>query len=61
MIGEAAVEMGLAADHVHFAVNNEEAIAFLRRLTQAGDSILVKGSRSMQMEDIVHALASSPA
>lgn len=61
LIGEAAAAAGMAAGSIHAAANNVEAAALLRRLTQAGDTILIKGSRGMTMEDIVHALVAASA
>ena len=36
---------------------NEQAAALLRTLVQAGNMVLIKGSRGMQMDEIVAALA----
>lgn len=55
LIGDAAREQGHA--QVAFAASNEQAVAQLRKLTQPGDTILIKGSRGAQMEEIVRALA----
>jgi UDP-N-acetylmuramoyl-tripeptide--D-alanyl-D-alanine ligase len=38
---------------VLFAENNQQAIEVLQDLVAPGDLILVKGSRGMQMEEIV--------
>ncbi len=54
-LGELAQDMG--GSHV---VSIEEAIAKAQTLIQEGDVVLIKGSRSMQMEKIVEALAVSP-
>jgi UDP-N-acetylmuramoyl-tripeptide--D-alanyl-D-alanine ligase len=56
-IGQAARDAGLAAERVFFAADNPQAIGILREVTRAGDLILIKGSRGMQMEEIVNALA----
>jgi UDP-N-acetylmuramoyl-tripeptide--D-alanyl-D-alanine ligase len=55
-IAEAAVGSGMASDRVHALGTNQEAIARLDELLQPEDAVLVKGSRSMQMEEIVKAL-----
>jgi UDP-N-acetylmuramoyl-tripeptide--D-alanyl-D-alanine ligase len=57
LIGEEAIRRGMAPDTVFFASSIAEAVDILRRITRAGDSILVKGSRGMKMEEIVHGLA----
>lgn len=49
---------GLA--EAHAAADNAEALVTLRRLLRPGDTVLVKGSRALQMEEIVDALAPSP-
>lgn len=56
LIGEAALRQGMPGDQVFFASRNAEAVEILRRLTQAGDYVLLKGSRGMKMEEIVRAL-----
>ncbi len=50
LIGEAAQVAGC---HVDWAENNEQAITLLRQYVHADDVVLVKGSRGMQMEQIV--------
>lgn len=60
MIGEEAAAAGMAAGNIHYAAGNSEAVELVRRLTREGDTILVKGSRSMRMEEIVQALAAAP-
>lgn len=54
-IGEAAQEAGLR--DTYWAEDNEQALEVLRDVIQAGDMILVKGSRGAKMEEIVAALA----
>jgi UDP-N-acetylmuramoyl-tripeptide--D-alanyl-D-alanine ligase len=56
-IGQAARAAGLAAEQVFFAADNARAIEIARAVLRTGDVILVKGSRGMQMEEIVNALA----
>ncbi len=54
-IAEAALAEGLPAQAIHTTVTNEEALACLEALLRPGDVVLIKGSRSMQMEEIVQA------
>jgi UDP-N-acetylmuramoyl-tripeptide--D-alanyl-D-alanine ligase len=56
IIGETALRWGMPSDHVHIVERNAEAIALLEHIVQDGDVILVKGSRAMEMEEIVDAL-----
>jgi len=56
VIGETALRWGMPADHVHIVEENTEAVALLERMVTGDDVILVKGSRAMQMEEIVNAL-----
>jgi UDP-N-acetylmuramoyl-tripeptide--D-alanyl-D-alanine ligase len=59
IIGEEAIEAGMESDSVHLAETNTQAICLLADLIEAGggyDRILVKGSRGMEMEEIVSAL-----
>jgi UDP-N-acetylmuramyl pentapeptide synthase len=44
-------------DQVYLLENNDEVVALLERVITGNDIILVKGSRSMTMEDIVNALS----
>jgi UDP-N-acetylmuramoyl-tripeptide--D-alanyl-D-alanine ligase len=57
LIGEHARSLGMPAARVREMRDNEAAIAYLSRVLQAGDKVLVKGSRGMAMEQIVQALA----
>jgi len=59
IIGQEALRCGMREEDVFFAQDNQEAIAYLRRIIAPGDFILVKGSRGMRMEEIVNALAES--
>lgn len=53
LIGEAAQEAGCRVD---WAEQNEQALIYLQQYLQSGDVVLVKGSRGMQMEQIVQNL-----
>lgn len=53
LIGQAAKESGC---HVDFAEDNTQAIQFLQRFIRTGDVVLIKGSRGMEMEQIVQNL-----
>lgn len=57
LIGEAALAAGMTPDQVLFVPDNPAAIAALYDILQPGDTVLVKGSRSLQMEEIVAAIA----
>jgi len=57
LIGEQAIEAGMIPAAVQMAETNAEAIAILRRTVQQGDMIVVKGSRAVQMEEIVAAIS----
>jgi UDP-N-acetylmuramyl pentapeptide synthase len=46
----------MPSDHVHIVERNAEAITLLEGMVEGGDVILVKGSRAMEMEEIVNAL-----
>ena len=48
---------GLPADRIHLLADNEAVVAKLEELLEPADIILVKGSRAMQMEEIVTALS----
>jgi UDP-N-acetylmuramoyl-tripeptide--D-alanyl-D-alanine ligase len=56
IIGETAQRWGMPADRVHIVEGNAEVIALLEQMVAEGDVILVKGSRGMQMEEIVNTL-----
>jgi UDP-N-acetylmuramoyl-tripeptide--D-alanyl-D-alanine ligase len=56
LIADEAGACGMPDNAVMRLATNQEAIVHLRRLVQPGDVILVKGSRSMAMEEIVMAL-----
>ncbi|MGD8625190.1 MAG: UDP-N-acetylmuramoyl-tripeptide--D-alanyl-D-alanine ligase [Anaerolineae bacterium] len=56
IIGQEALESGMAPEAVHMVEDNARAIELLRGLVQPGDQLLIKGSRGMEMEEIVVAL-----
>jgi UDP-N-acetylmuramoyl-tripeptide--D-alanyl-D-alanine ligase len=56
MIADEARACGLATEAVTEVETNDQAIACLRQIIQRDDIVLVKGSRSMAMEEIVAAL-----
>ena len=59
-IAAGAREAGLAPDRAHVFAGNAAALAFLRARLAAGDSVLVKGSRSAHMDEIVRGLTDEP-
>jgi UDP-N-acetylmuramoyl-tripeptide--D-alanyl-D-alanine ligase len=63
-IGQEALEAGMPAQSVYLVESNAQAIDLLRDLivpSPAGDKILIKGSRGMEMEEIVSALQEGEA
>lgn len=56
IIAQAACSAGMARNRVYEFENNPQAIDFLRERLTENDVVLIKGSRSMQMEQIVEAL-----
>lgn len=56
LIAEEALAVGMDAKNVISVDTNAEAIDVLNALIEAGDIVLVKGSRGMKMEEIVSAL-----
>lgn len=56
LIAEEAHSCGLPSDAIIQVETNDQAIAYLRQTVLHGDIVLVKGSRSMAMEEIVAAL-----
>ena len=57
IIGEAALRWGMPTDRVHIVEESAEAVALLKQMVTGDEVILVKGSRAMQMEEIVNTLA----
>jgi UDP-N-acetylmuramoyl-tripeptide--D-alanyl-D-alanine ligase len=56
IIGQEALALGMDPPAVQIVEDNKAAIAYLRGAIEPGDTILVKGSRGMAMEQIVNAL-----
>ena len=59
LIGEAALQAGMETERVAIVKKNQEAINILREALQPKDTVLVKGSRGMKMEEIVSALSTT--
>jgi UDP-N-acetylmuramoyl-tripeptide--D-alanyl-D-alanine ligase len=59
IIGEAALRWGMSSGRVHMLEDNGEAIRLLKQLVRGNDVVLVKGSRTMKMEEIVSALSNA--
>ncbi len=55
-LAEGAQTAGMAAACIHRTLACDEAVAVLTTLRRTGDVILVKGSRGMALERLVHAL-----
>jgi len=57
IIGEEATFLGMDRERVKILEDNDAAIAYLHQVVAPGDTILIKGSRGMRMEQIVNALS----
>ncbi|SHF42236.1 UDP-N-acetylmuramoyl-tripeptide--D-alanyl-D-alanine ligase [Desulforamulus putei DSM 12395] len=55
-IAEGGLKGGLSPERVRQCENNQQAMEILKEILQTGDTILVKGSRGMRMEEIVKEL-----
>src|SRR5271155_2311871 len=55
-IVEGAIDAGVPREQTRFFASSEEAATFLEHFLTAGDVLLVKGSRGVQMERIVESL-----
>lgn len=55
-IAAGAASAGLPGDRISWFGTNAEAAAALQKILKPGDTVLVKGSRGMRMEEIVAAL-----
>ncbi|UMZ73254.1 UDP-N-acetylmuramoyl-tripeptide--D-alanyl-D-alanine ligase [Natranaerofaba carboxydovora] len=56
LIKDGALNAGLNNDNVLFYNNKEELIKQIQGILKPGDTILVKGSRGMALEDVVYAI-----
>jgi UDP-N-acetylmuramoyl-tripeptide--D-alanyl-D-alanine ligase len=56
-IAQGARQAGMAPTQIHVAADQQEVLALLEHVQRPGDMILLKGSRGMAMERLVHALA----
>ncbi len=57
LAAQTALESGVDKNQVANFENKEEAVLFLNKSIQTGDCILVKGSRGMQMEQVIEGLS----
>lgn len=53
VMGQAAVKEGMNSEHVYYTENNGQAAELLQHIINPGDTVLVKGSRGVKMEEIV--------
>ncbi len=60
-IAAGARSCGMVESAIRWYPDNETALVALREILSAGDFVLIKGSRGVQMETIVAGLAASPA
>lgn len=59
IIAESAIKSGISKDIVFICKNNFEAFDHLHKILENGDTVLIKGSRGMKMEEIVQSLQKS--
>ena len=55
-LANAAIRAGLARDRVHYMAASDEAAEVVARLVEAGDVVLVKGSRGVRTDRVVERL-----
>lgn len=56
VIAKGAKEHGMSGEKIRACQNNQEVLSFLKGILQAGDVVLIKGSRGVKMEGIVKML-----
>jgi UDP-N-acetylmuramyl pentapeptide synthase len=56
-IGLGAIEMGFNRNNIIITNDRKELIDSINNIVMYGDSMLVKGSHSMRMEEIISALS----
>jgi UDP-N-acetylmuramoyl-tripeptide--D-alanyl-D-alanine ligase len=61
LISQEAVALGMADECVRHVADNDAAVAYLQDALRKDDIVLIKGSRGIEMEQIVQALARLPA
>ncbi len=61
LIAQEALQCGMRSLAVYTTADSRGAVSILRQVLQAGDNLLVKGSRSMGMEAIIQALEETVA
>jgi UDP-N-acetylmuramoyl-tripeptide--D-alanyl-D-alanine ligase len=59
LIAEEAERAGVTGEAVHRYQQSQEVIDYLRRTVRPGDTVLVKGSRALGLEEIVQAITES--
>jgi len=55
-VAQGAVAAGMSAAHVHVATSHRDIAEAVMQVWQPGDSVLVKGSHGMKMEEVVRLL-----
>lgn len=60
LVGRAAIQGGMSDQQVRVVYNHGDATRFARNVIAPGDVVLVKGSRSAQMERVVEGLLADP-
>ncbi len=58
-IRQGALDEGMEENAVLSCTSNQEAIDYLLRFARSGDTVLIKGSRAMKMEEIVRCFITS--
>ncbi len=52
-IGREAAQQGMPDSHIEYFDKNKQAVEYLKSMVKPGDTILIKGSRGMGMEEIL--------